>query len=345
MTALDRCRDAWHAAGLIFQDGAGDTATAQAPGHSTADRSITFRQIEGQVLVNSFTDDKDAVLAEVGLTVADLFDEPRGATYNYSDGRTVHRSPDKKFRQSGNTKGTALYRVENLPSRPEAHVYVTEGEKDVHALESIGATAVCPAMGAGKANRFDWSPLAGRDVTIVADDDQPGHKHAAQVAELLAEIARSITVVTAKSGKDAADHVAAGYTLGDLQPIDLTPSGHRFTFVPASRVAAERVDWLIDCWLPRRSLTLLAGREGLGKSTIAVDLAAQATRGELDNRTPMRVLYLSTEDSRSMTVRPRLEAAGADLDQVGFLDIDRDGHSGALELPVDYDRLGRVSHS
>ncbi|HIW69567.1 MAG TPA: hypothetical protein H9878_15870, partial [Candidatus Dietzia merdigallinarum] len=63
MTALDRCREAWQDAGLIFTDGAGDTATAQAPGHSPADRSITFRQIEGQVLVNSWADDKDAVLA------------------------------------------------------------------------------------------------------------------------------------------------------------------------------------------------------------------------------------------------------------------------------------------
>lgn len=123
----------------------------------------------------------------------------------------------------------------------------------------------------------------------------------------------------------------------DPSPADQT--GHRFLFLPASHVAAERVDWLVNCWIPRRSLTLLAGREGLGKSTIAVDLAAQATRGELGSGEPMKVLYLSTEDSRSMTVRPRLEAAGANLDMVGFLDIVRDGYTGALELPVDYDRL------
>ena len=88
----------------------------------------------------------------------------------------------------------------------------------------------------------------------------------------------------------------------------------KITLVPASSIAAERVEWLMDCWIPRRSLTLLAGREGLGKSTIACDIAAQATRGELDNATPMNVIYLQTEDSRAMTVRPRLEAAGADLD-------------------------------
>lgn len=117
----------------------------------------------------------------------------------------------------------------------------------------------------------------------------------------------------------------------------------RITLVPASTVDAERVEWLMDCWLPRRSLTLLAGREGLGKSTIACDVAAQATRGELDNAAPMNVIYLQTEDSRSMTVRPRLEAAGADLDRVHFVDVTiSDGDEeieGSLDLPRDFDAL------
>ena len=117
----------------------------------------------------------------------------------------------------------------------------------------------------------------------------------------------------------------------------------KITLVPASSIAAERVEWLMDCWIPRRSLTLLAGREGLGKSTIACDIAAQATRGELDNATPMNVIYLQTEDSRAMTVRPRLEAAGADLDRVHFVDVtitDVEGElDGALDLPRDFDAL------
>ena len=117
----------------------------------------------------------------------------------------------------------------------------------------------------------------------------------------------------------------------------------RIALIPASSVAAERVEWLMDCWIPRRSLTLLAGREGLGKSTIACDIAARATRGELDNKEPMNVIYLQTEDSRSMTVRPRLEAAGADLDRVHFVEVtitDAEGAiEGSLDLPNDFDAL------
>ena len=92
-------------------------------------------------------------------------------------------------------------------------VYVTEGEKDVLALESVGAAATCSAMGAGKADKFDWSPLHGKNVIIVADNDEPGRKHAGQVAECLAGKANSVRIVEAAVGKDAADHIAAGQTL------------------------------------------------------------------------------------------------------------------------------------
>jgi hypothetical protein len=39
----------------------------------------------------------------------DLFDNPRGVDYRYDNGRVVHRTPAKTFRQSGNTNGTHSY--------------------------------------------------------------------------------------------------------------------------------------------------------------------------------------------------------------------------------------------
>lgn len=121
----------------------------------------------------------------------------------------------------------------------------------------------------------------------------------------------------------------------------------RISLITATSVRTERLDWLIDSWVPRRSLTLLAGREGLGKSTIACGWAAQATRGEL-NSPPMNVAYLETEDSRSITVKPRLQAAGADLDRVLFIDVTTEtGTAGALTLPGDTSLLARqlVAHN
>lgn len=107
----------------------------------------------------------------------------------------------------------------------------------------------------------------------------------------------------------------------------------------ASTVKPHRTTWLLDAWIPDAALTLIAGREGIGKSTIAADFAAQATLGIFNS--PMRVLYISIEDSRSIVTVPRLLAADADLDSVDFLDVTNADLPGALELPRD---MAALSH-
>ena len=115
---------------------------------------------------------------------------------------------------------------------------------------------------------------------------------------------------------------------------ELAPK-RRIDLIPASQIKSEHLDWLIPNWVPHRSITLLAGREGLGKSTIASNIAAQATTGGLTGK-PINVAYVATEDSLSITVKPRLVAAGADLNRVRLLNVTTDaGRTGALSLPGD----------
>jgi hypothetical protein len=90
-------------------------------------------------------------------------------------------------------------------------VWIAEGEKDVHALVDHGLVATCNAGGAGKWTAEHARHLEGMDVTIVADRDEPGRAHALHVVETLRGIAHSVYVVQAKTGKDAADHFAAGH--------------------------------------------------------------------------------------------------------------------------------------
>lgn len=76
--------------------------------------------------------------------------------------------------------------------------------------------------------------------------------------------------------------------------------------------------------MPLGSLVLLAGREGLGKSTVALWVAAQITRGLLPGEhydTPRDVLVIAAEDSWSRTLVPRLMAAGADLERIHRVDV------------------------
>ncbi|OZE81927.1 hypothetical protein CH304_12815 [Rhodococcus sp. 15-649-1-2] len=356
MKAFERVTETFRDAGLIVDDKGHGRAAAQAPGHSAADRSVVITAIEGSVLVCSHSDPTDDVLATLGLTKADLFDNPKGENYRYAGGRLVHRSPDKKFRQSGNVKDTSLFHVEKLADHPTGlPVYVVEGEKDVLALEAAGAAAVSPAMGTGKAAMFDWTPLRGHTVIIVADrDENPealkrARKHAIDILHLLEPIASDAVVVETRFGKDAADHIAAGRTLQEFEPIEIpgeTYGARRLRITRGSDVKTRRVQWIMPDWIPAGSLTLLAGREGLGKSTIAASICASITQGMTEGElkgTPRNVLYIHTEDAREFTVAPRLRAAGADMDRVLFVDVQTDTtDEGTLILPLDTLALEKV---
>lgn len=159
---------------------------------------------------------------------------------------------------------------------------------------------------------------------------------------------RQVAELTADSALEAftADAAPEGSCPGNRGTGDGTPR-RSISFTPASKIRTQAVDWLLDCWVPRGSVTLLGGREGIGKSTIAVDWTAQATTGKLTG-TPMTVAYVVTEDSPEHTVVPRLIAAGADLDRVLFLaatvpDPDEPGiiYVASLDLPGDYPILKR----
>jgi hypothetical protein len=88
-----------------------------------------------------------------------------------------------------------------------------------------------------------------------------------------------------------------------------------------AEVAPEPVDWLWRGRLARGKLTLLEGRPDEGKTTVALDLAARCSRGapmpgEFTPRPPAGVVIVTAEDGLADTIRPRLEAAGADLERI-----------------------------
>jgi len=85
-------------------------------------------------------------------------------------------------------------------------------------------------------------------------------------------------------------------------------------------VQAEPVSWLWPGYLPAGKVVVLDGDPGLGKSVLTLDLAARVSTGALmpDGTEPVKgaVLILSAEDGLGDTIRPRLDAAGADCYQV-----------------------------
>lgn len=109
--------------------------------------------------------------------------------------------------------------------------------------------------------------------------------------------------------------------------------------IPASRYPVRRARWLHDGRIACGTVSLLAGREGLGKSTVAYWMASRITRGELPGEyqgEPRPVFVCATEDSWSHTIVPRLIAAGADLDLVFNVEVETiQGTGEPLSLPVD----------
>ena len=86
----------------------------------------------------------------------------------------------------------------------------------------------------------------------------------------------------------------------------------------------SRVSYVYDRFLPRKVLSMVAGKRGEGKSLFAAWLAAQITTGQviqpdgtlIGNRPAGKVWVNSMEDPPDAVVRWRLQAAGADLDRV-----------------------------
>lgn len=309
----------------------------------------------------------DAILTALGFTPADLVPEhdergewtPRGtaaAVYDYTDGDgsllfQVLRTFDKSFsqrrpdrtRDSGwtwNLEGVrrVLFRLPKLPGAiaDGRRVFIVEGEKDVLALEAVGEVATCNPGGAGK-----WRPeyvesLRGAsEVYVIADRDEPGQRHARQVAQSLEDACGSVFIVEPSKGKDVSDHLSAGLSLDELVvtkdpkdrgPSDLAPDLWEFL------AETDTYDWIVEGLLERGDRMMLTGTEGLGKSTLirqmAVCIAAGLHPLRLGPMKPLRVLVVDCENSRAH-VRRKLRPLAQFAEAAG-----RSVSSGALRLIV-----------
>jgi hypothetical protein len=123
----------------------------------------------------------------------------------------------------------------NLPAlvRGSGRVYVCEGEKaaeSIHGLSGsrergLGLLATTSSGGSKAASKTDWSPLAGREVVILPDADDPGRKYADEVAEILLKldppaVVRIVDLAPdANDGSDVADFKKACQSEEELKAL------------------------------------------------------------------------------------------------------------------------------
>ncbi len=293
---------------------------ARCPAHEDRAPSLSIREAEqfpGALVRCHAGCPTEDVLAALGLSSADLFDEPRQASagyavvaeYPYIDERgevlfVKERREPRDFRiktpdgrPGKNGARSVLYRLPEVlaavaDGRP---VYVVEGEKDADALARLGHVATCNFEGAAKpGQRPKWRPeygdvLRGADVTVVADRDEAGWAHADAVRADLTGKARSVMVRQAAEGKDVSDHLAAGRGVDDLEPVQsdapkAAPEGiaERYRVLDWLELwdsARVGPDWLCEPLLEAGRVVALYSPAKTGKSLLSLEIAAALAAG------------------------------------------------------------------
>lgn len=227
-------------------------------------------------------------------------------------------------------------------------LFVVEGEPDAISAAEIGLPAVA-LPGAGKVDD-EWPArlAAGRQcVVFIADSDAVGRKRMDDMAARVSMLAEARVVDLAPDRTD-------GYDLGDLlcdagpevarlsveqgvllaepvMPLAPPPERYERNGEPKRNVRERQLDqiplrrihWLWPPYVPLGKVTILAGAPGQGKSQLSLMVAAMVTRGELfgDIGEPRDVLILTGEDDPEDTIRPRLQALGADLSRCIMVDV------------------------
>ncbi len=101
--------------------------------------------------------------------------------------RPIKLDSDGRWRSGQMPSPWYLYRLPELCTS-DGRIWIVEGEKSADALARIGLIATTSPHGAKSPEKANWKPLAGRDVAIWPDNDEPGEVYAAKVAGILQKL-------------------------------------------------------------------------------------------------------------------------------------------------------------
>jgi hypothetical protein len=246
------------------------------------------------------------------------------AVYDYIDDQgevryQVRRFEPKTFRQCRpDGKGGWLFNmdgVEALPynlhkilARPDEPVFIVEGEKAAEKVATLGLLATTSHGGAKK-----WQPVlnqyfAGRNVVVLADNDDAGREHADIVIGNLFGVAGRIKRVeldglppkgdivdwldSGKGLEDLTAAVKAAPTVAEAPAVEAEAEdynndnneGDFFDFVDEDYLMnMPPIEWAVgqgdDGLITAHGLSMIYGPPGSGKSFISLDMALCQAHG------------------------------------------------------------------
>lgn len=248
----------------------------------------------------------------------------------------------KGFKGGGKRGLTLAWPIDSYAgSSPENPVLIVEGMTDTAAGMAHGFTTIGRPSATGGLD-FLRPLTAGLHIVIVAENDSgAGKAGALKIADGLLDTAASVRIIYPPDGvKDlrawVVDHgcdraeLHAAIRGADLHQrttvVDKNGLTRRANVIRLADVQPEGVRWLWPERIAVGKLTLLAGDPGLGKSFVTLDMAARVSTGAGwpdDHGQPCEpggVVLLNAEDDAADTIRPRLDAAGADVSRVVALE-------------------------
>ena len=233
--------------------------------------------------------------------------------------------------------------------------------------ELLGKKTIPPADKTERAHDVEWETVRAALKHIPADDRPTWLKVGMALHHANQEIGREVwDTWSQQSNKfDGRDQASAwrgfsterdrAVTVGTIFKLarenGWLPNG--IAYRRMSTIEAEHIKWLWHNKVARGKMTALAGDPGLGKSQVTISMAAIVSTGgrwpvDRSQCDPGSVVILSAEDGAADTIRPRLEAAGADLTRCYVIDAVREitGSGGVQErgfsLDKDAARLGNM---
>jgi 5S rRNA maturation endonuclease (ribonuclease M5) len=276
------------------------------------------------------------------------------AKYLYADEQgnplyEVVRMEPKSFRQRrwedgrwqwglGDDTRRVLYRLPEVLDALKRNqvIFVVEGEKDADRLWAEGKAATTCAMGAGKWEDTYTDLLTGAShkVIVIGDDDDAGHKHAADVwRRLTGKVGQVIARLPAEGCKDVSEMLDRGvtFTSSNLRPLveekpangsasgPIMLTARAMSARPRLGVKAQVCGPLFQ----RGMRTVIGAGTGEGKTTFALAAIRALVHNEpfLDWRPqrPGRALIIDLEQGEEVLKRRIAEAHLDDTEAVDVL--------------------------
>ena len=181
--------------------------------------------------------------------------------------------------------------------------------------------------------------------TVIA----PGERHDSMVRLAASMVAKGIdepAVLAALRGLNAEQtaghpkpdselvaiaHAAMNWRVRNTAPPPKLPDGP--VFIDLRDIVMRDITWIDKPFLPEGELVTINADGDTGKGLVSVHWAARISRGEFGD--PRMVVFVVAEDAFETVLKPRLVAAGANLEHIRVLGWRRAGTEDALRIPDD----------